>query len=174
MFYMCVYLVAVVAANLSVAAFGVISVYVNAFLFIGLTLTVRDRLHEHWEGRNLALRMGGLILIGAIISAALNWNAARVATASLVAFACAESVDALVFHHLRSRRWFIKANGSNFWGALIDSIVFPTIAFGAVLPSVMAGQFAAKLLGGLVWATAIGLLHQRRSVAVPAESTRAF
>ena len=40
------YLAAIVAANLSVAAFGLAVSIANAFIFIALDLTSRDRLHE--------------------------------------------------------------------------------------------------------------------------------
>lgn len=46
MLYVIMYLVAIVLANLTVAAFGPRMVIVNAFLFIGLDLTARDRLHD--------------------------------------------------------------------------------------------------------------------------------
>jgi uncharacterized PurR-regulated membrane protein YhhQ (DUF165 family) len=36
-------------------------------------------------------------------------------------------------------------------GALIDSIVFPTIAFGSLMPLIVLAQFAAKVLGGSMW-----------------------
>ena len=39
------YLVAIIAANLLVAKFGPAISIVNAFLFIGLDLTARDKLH---------------------------------------------------------------------------------------------------------------------------------
>jgi hypothetical protein len=35
--------------------------------------------------------------------------------------------------------------------AAVDSIVFPTIAFGGFLPLITLGQFAAKVAGGAVW-----------------------
>jgi hypothetical protein len=56
------YLAAIVAANLSVAYFGPASTIVNAFLFIGLDLTARDRLHDAWHGRGLAWKMTLLII----------------------------------------------------------------------------------------------------------------
>jgi uncharacterized PurR-regulated membrane protein YhhQ (DUF165 family) len=53
----------------------------------------------------------------------------------------------------------VKVNGSNLISAAVDSIVFPTLAFGAVLPWIMLGQFAAKVAGGAVWAL---ILRQRK------------
>jgi hypothetical protein len=64
MIYVAIYLAAIVVANLSVAALGPQAVIVNAFLLIGLDLTLRDKLHDRWNNDQLALRMGALILAG--------------------------------------------------------------------------------------------------------------
>jgi queuosine precursor transporter len=160
--YVVVYLAAIIAANLSVATFGPTSVYVNAFLFIGLTLTTRDRLHEHWQGRHLTLKMGTIILTGGLASWLLNQDAGTIAIASVSAFIVAESVDTLVYHRLRHQPWVAKANGSNLFGALADSIVFPTIAFGSLMPVVVAGQFTAKVVGGFCWVLLIGWIVRSR------------
>jgi hypothetical protein len=55
------YLAAIVAANLSVAAFGPGVTIVNAFALIGLDLSTRDALHDRWRGRWLLARMALLI-----------------------------------------------------------------------------------------------------------------
>jgi queuosine precursor transporter len=150
-----VYLTAVVAANLLTATFGPGVSILNAFLFIGLDLTTRDALHERWKG-HLLTHMGALIAAGSFISWALNRNAGKVALASLVAFGAAALVDAAIYHLLRKRRWMEKANGSNVPAAAVDSLVFPTIAFGGFLPGIVLAQFVAKVLGGFVWSFAIG------------------
>ena len=149
--YVFMYLVAIVLANLSVAQFGVASVIVNAFLFIGLDLTARDKLHDTWHGKNLWLKMFILIGAGSLLSWLLNKNAGQIALASMVAFGCAGLVDALVYQKLIRKTWMIRVNGSNLFSAMVDSIVFPTIAFGALMPLIILGQFAAKVVGGYVW-----------------------
>lgn len=151
MIYVILYLSAIVLANLTVAAFGPGMTIVNAFLFIGLDLTSRDRLHEAWHGNRLVLKMTALIATGSLLSWLLNRNAGQIAVASFVAFAAAATVDAVVFHLLRGRSRFVRINGSNVPSAAVDSIVFPTLAFGGFLPLVVMGQFLAKTLGGLVW-----------------------
>lgn len=149
--YASAYLAAIIAANLSVAHFGAAAVYINAFLFIGLDLTARDKLHEVWRGDSLMPKMAALIAAGSILSWLLNKDAGQIALASFLAFAAAASVDALVFHRLRERSFLVRVNGSNIPAALVDSIVFPAVAFGGFMPLVMLGQFAAKLAGGFVW-----------------------
>jgi uncharacterized PurR-regulated membrane protein YhhQ (DUF165 family) len=58
-------------------------------------------------------------------------------------------------------------NGSNVLSAAVDSVLFPTIAFGALLPVIVLGQFAAKVLGGAVWSWILGKgRKQQQEVAV--------
>lgn len=145
------YLVAIVAANLTVAWWGPSVTIANAFLFIGLDLTVRDRLHDAWRGDSLTWKMGALIASGGLLSYLLNRDAGSIALASSAAFAAAAAVDTVVYHLLRRRSFLIRANGSNMPSAAADSIIFPTLAFGGFLPLVTLGQFAAKVAGGFVW-----------------------
>lgn len=155
------YLVAIVAANLSIAAFGVQMAIVNAFVFIALDLTTRDRLHELWQGRNLWRNMALLIGSGSLLSALLNVNATPIAIASFVAFAGAGIADTLVYQALGERSRLVKMNGSNLVSAAVDSLIFPILAFGfPPLWGVVTGQFAAKVLGGIIWSWVL----TRRSV----------
>lgn len=146
-----IYLAAIVAANLAVTAFGPGASIMIAFFLIGLDLSLRDKLHDAWEGVTLPLKMGALIAVGGAISYILNANAGMIAVASTVAFAGAASVDAIVYTILRKQKRLVRMNGSNLFGAGVDSILFPTIAFGGLLPAIVLGQFAAKALGGLIW-----------------------
>lgn len=157
--YVIIYLLAIVAANLLVAAFGPGMSIVNSFLFIGLDITTRDKLHESWYGRGLVWKMGALIASGSIISFGLNRGTGMIALASFVSFALAALSDTLVYHLLYRYGYLVKVNGSNVVSSLVDSIVFPTIAFGGFLPLVSLGQFLAKTLGGFVWSI---ILNRRR------------
>lgn len=157
-----VYLAAIVAANLIVAALGPAAVVWVAFLFIGLDLTVRDALHERWAEHALAPRMGALVVGGSALSWAANPAAGQVALASAVAWGCAAAADAVTYQLLRRHPWWVRVNGSNVAGAAVDSLVFPTMAFGALLPLVVLGQFAAKVAGGALWAGVLGAWRSRR------------
>lgn len=151
-----VYLAAIVAANLLVATFGPAVSIVNAFVLIALDLTSRDRLHEAWAGRGLAWRMAALIAAGSALSYALNRSAGPIALASLAAFAVSATVDALAYHLLRGRSWAMRVNGSNVLSAAADSLVFPALAFGwPLLWPIVIGQFAAKTIGGALWAAVL-------------------
>lgn len=156
------YLSAIVLANLTVAWFGPGVSIVNAFLFIGLDLTARDRLHDRWGGRGLVWKMGLLIAAGGAISYLLNRDAGRIALASTIAFTAAALVDGIVYFLLRRKTYLVRVNGSNIPAAAVDSIVFPTIAFGGFLPWITVGQFAAKVAGGFVWSL---ILRRRRDPA---------
>lgn len=164
--YVTLYLAAIVLANLTVAALGPSMTIVNAFLFIGLDLTARDRLHDAWHGRGLLPKMAALIAAGSLLSWLLNRNAGKIALASFVAFAAAATVDALVYHLLgRYPRW-MRVNGSNVLSAAVDSLVFPTLAFGAFLWPIVLGQFLAKVLGGFVWSLVLFRGTARQAVKV--------
>lgn len=161
MIYVVVYLVAVVLANLSASFFGAYASILNAFLFIGLDLTARDKLHEAWQGDKLWLKMFGLITLGSGISYLLNRNAGMIAVASLAAFSVAGIVDAIAYQFLYKKSWMVKVNGSNVFSALTDSLVFPTIAFGGFLPLIVLGQFAAKVSGGFIWSWIIAKVSKK-------------
>lgn len=157
MIYITAYLAAVILANLSVAHFGPASTPYNAFLLIGLNLAVRDRLHDLW-GRHVARNMLLLIAAGGLISYAMNAGAGRIALASLAAFALSEALDATIYHVNKQRPYLIRSNTSNVFGAAVDSVVFPVLAFGGFPWVIILGQFVAKVAGGFIWSL---VLHKR-------------
>ncbi len=161
MLYIGMYLLAAVLANLSSAFFGPIASIFNAFVFIGLDLTARDKLHDAWQGRYLWVKMFLLIAVGSGISYMLNRNAGIIAVASLAAFGVAGVVDAIVYQFLHDKKWMVKVNGSNIFSALADSMIFPTIAFGGIMPLIMLGQFAAKVSGGFIWSWIISKVSKK-------------
>lgn len=165
MIYVILYLGAVVAANLIVAALGAESAIVVAFLFIGLDLTARDHLHDAWHGEGLLWKMALLIAAGSLLSWILNRNAGSVAIASFAAFASAATVDAIVYHFLRGYPRWLRINGSNAPSAAVDSVVFPVLAFGGFPWAIILGQFLAKTLGGFLWSLLFRRLDRRPAMA---------
>jgi len=145
-----VYATAMTLANLSVAAFGPWVSPINAFVLIGLDLALRDWLHV----RLRAWQMGALIACTGLLTYALNPAAGMIAVASACAFSAAALVDWATFARLRGS-WLFRANGSNVAGAAVDSLIFPTLAFGALMPHIVAMQFVAKVAGGAIWAAVI-------------------
>lgn len=159
-----VYLAAIVAANLSVAALGPPIVIINAFLLIGLDLTVRDRLHDAWQGRHLVAKMAVLVMAGGAITYAINRDAGPIALASTVAFTVAAILDGAAYAVLHRWPRLARINGSNLIGAAADSLLFPTLAFGSLLPAVVIGQFVAKVAGGFLWSLILAVPVRRRAV----------
>lgn len=154
--YVAAYLIAIVAANWAVSQFGPNISVITAFFGIGFVIFARDRLHDQWAGQDLKRNMVLLIAAGSLLS--VPFNAGRIALASFMAFAISETVDTLVYHKLlRQPRW-LRINGSNLPSSLVDSIVFPLLAFGwPPLVGIMALQFGAKVLGGFVWSLIFGV-----------------
>jgi hypothetical protein len=151
MIYAGIYIAALVAANLLVAWLGVWFSLINAFVLIGLDLSLRDKLHDLWEGDKLPMKMGGLIATASIVSYAINPATGMIAFASLAAFILSMVADAFAYQYLKGKNWLIRANGSNIAGSAVDSVVFPTIAFGGLMLEIVALQFIAKVGGGFIW-----------------------
>jgi hypothetical protein len=142
-----VYILAMVAANLLVWWLGKWSSPFIAFFLIGLDLTLRDVMHD----RLTRWQMLAVVLAGGAITWAVNPAAAHIAIASATAFTLSAAADWLAYTYLRDRPWLVRSNGSNVVGAAVDSVIFPTLAFGSFLPHIVALQFAAKVGGGAVW-----------------------
>jgi len=151
MIYAFIFVASLVAANLLIAAFGVWFSPIGAFLLIGLDLSLRDKLHDLWEGDKLPIKMGGLIATASIVSYAINPATGMIAFASLAAFSLSMVTDAFVYQYLKAKSWLVRVNGSNVAGSAVDSVVFPTIAFGTLMPEIVALQFVAKIGGGFIW-----------------------
>lgn len=151
------YLLAVVAANLLIVAFGPAVVIANSFVLVAFDLACRDALHDAWSGPSLFGKMGMLIASGSVLSYVLNRDAGPVAAASFLAFATAGASDALIYHLLRDRARLLRMNGSNVVSGLVDSVVFLSLLAllgglpWSAVPVLVAGQWAAKAVGGALW-----------------------
>lgn len=142
-----VYAATIVAANLLVAQFGPVITPVLAFVCIGLDLALRDWLQvklTRWH-------MAALIVGTGVLTFLLNPAAERIALASAASFIAAALADWLAFNTLAGS-WLRRSVGSNVAGAAVDSLLFPTLAFGALMPGIVAAQFVAKTAGGAMWA----------------------
>lgn len=151
-----IYAAAMTLANLSIAHFGPWVSPINAFVLIGLDLALRDWLHVRLK----AWQMLALIVAAGALTYMLNPAAGKIAVSGSVAFTAAALVDWATFARLRGT-WLFRANGSNVAGAAVDSLIFPTLAFGALMPHIVAMQFVAKVAGGAIWALALARTAQR-------------
>lgn len=154
------YVGAMLAANMFVAKFGPMISPVLAFFLIGFDLSMRDWLHV----RLRAWQMIGLICLAGSLTYILNPAAGMIAVASAVAFTSAALVDWATFARLRGS-WLYRANGSNVAGAAVDSLIFPTLAFGALMPHIVLLQFVAKVAGGAIWAALLARTVRREAEA---------
>ena len=68
-----------------------------------------------------------------------------------MAFSASTLADWWLFSSLNGT-WFRKCLGGLTLGSAIDSFLFPTLAFGEFLAEIVALQFLAKFLGGIMWA----------------------
>ena len=155
-----VYAAAMTLANLSISTWGPWVSPINAFVLIGLDLALRDWLHVRLK----AWQMGAVIASTGLLTYALNPAAGMIAAASACAFSAAALVDWATFAWLRGS-WLFRANGSNVAGAAVDSLIFPTLALGALMPHIVALQFVAKVAGGAIWAALLARTVQRKAEA---------
>jgi uncharacterized PurR-regulated membrane protein YhhQ (DUF165 family) len=156
------YITSITAANLLVAEYGPRVTIINAFALIGLDLVLRDYLHDQWRSPS---RMAALIAAAGVISYAANPATGRIALASCAAFTVAALVDWAVYAAARRQPWLVRSNVSNVAGSAVDSLLFPTLAFGVVLWPIVLGQFVAKIVGGLVWSVVLTPTRAPRAVA---------
>jgi len=145
-FLIVIYASAIIAANLLVATFGPGVTPINAFFLIGLDLSLRNYL----SFKLTKTQMFGMILGTGLISYLVNPASGMIAIASCIAFTFAALADWITFQ-TTAGSWFKRNFAGNSVGALIDSIIFPTIAFGGLMPAIVLAQFAAKVAGGTAW-----------------------
>jgi len=149
------FLAAIVTANMAVAVYGQAALVVTAWVVIPFDMLTRDLLHERWRDDRLVLRMGGLVLLGGVITIALNWTSWRIAAGSCTAFALAMTVNSVVFERLIERTSrFGRMTASNAAAAIVDSVAFPLIALGTLDLILSAAQASSKIIGGIVWSAA--------------------
>jgi uncharacterized PurR-regulated membrane protein YhhQ (DUF165 family) len=141
-----IYAAAIILANLSVATFGPAVTPINAFVLIGLDLALRNWLSL----RMTRASMASMILGTGMVSYLINPASGMIAVASGVAFTVASLADWWTFNTV-SGAWLKRNFAGNSVGALVDSVLFPTIAFGALMPVIVVAQFVAKVSGGAVW-----------------------
>lgn len=145
-FLIMIYAAAIIAANFLVAQFGPVITPINSFFLIGLDLALRNYLSfkmSKWQ-------MAAMIFGTGCLSYLANPATGQIAIASGVAFTLAAIADWMTFNTVTGQ-WMKRNFAGNSVGALVDSIVFPTIAFGSLMPVIVAYQFVAKVVGGAMW-----------------------
>jgi uncharacterized PurR-regulated membrane protein YhhQ (DUF165 family) len=163
------YLLTVVAANWAIHHYGAVPVgfgYVApaGVYFVAAALILRDLLQ--WSlGRRAGeapTRSQLLVMVAAItLAAGLSYFVADpfVATASAVAFALSELVDFALFTRI-APHWSRAVLAGGLAGAVVDSIVFLSIAFGSL--EFLPGQILGKSYG--IAAAFVVIAARRRAV----------
>jgi queuosine precursor transporter len=146
-----IYLIAFVLANLIVLYFGSIGLIFTALFLIPFDFVMRCIFHETWKGIELILKLGLIVIAASLITFVINRNAINIAIASSVGFILAQIFAGIFYQFFIKKSFFIKVNGSDAIGILIDSLAFQLIAFGIINYNILVGQFLLKLIGGFFW-----------------------
>ena len=120
----------IAAANWALERWGIVGIGFGLMApagvyFAGATFGVRDALHDI-GGR---LPVMAAILLGGGVSL---WTAPSFAAASTAAFLISETADFAVYDPMRRSSWPAAVIVSNIVGAIVDSLLFLTLAFGWV------------------------------------------
>lgn len=133
----------VVAANAAVQHYGIVAVGFGlsapaGVYFVSLALVLRD--YVQWSlGRWVML---AALAVGALLSYVVA--SPQLATASAAAFAFSELVDFALFTWI-APRWAPAVLVGGLAGAVVDSAIFLSIAFGSL--AFMPGQVVGKAYG---------------------------
>jgi uncharacterized PurR-regulated membrane protein YhhQ (DUF165 family) len=156
------YIAAVVAANLLVKHYGPQAAPAIAFVAVAAVLIFRDRFADLVGSRTTSqILQAALIGVGAIATYLLNSDAALIAKASVIAFVASELTEQVLYLLMRNRPWMERAPWAAVPAALVDSVLFITIAFGFSF-WIIAAQFGCKVGGAYLWANVIDRLGHRR------------
>lgn len=170
------FIATILAANYVTTHYGMVPVWFGltataGTYFAGLAFILRDAVQDT-AGRRAVV---ALIIAGAGLSYLLcapfipgyaegpaPWW--RIATASAAAFLLSEAADFAIYTPLRKRGYIRAAAASNIAGALLDTVVFLTIA-GIPLQQAFTGQVVGKILvtGAVVIGVAL-VRYTRRPV----------
>ena len=136
------YLLAFVFANFIVLWFGAKGLIFTALFLVPFDFVIRCLFHETWKGMELFLKLGALVI---------NRDSLNIALGSACGFISAQIAAGIFYQLTIKRNYFIKVNGSDAVGILIDSIIFQIVAFEIIIPSITLSQFLLKIVGGFFW-----------------------
>lgn len=152
MIYVVLYILAVVAANLTAGI--VINLFIAQFalgtIFFGAIFTLRDLIHNKL-GRKYAYIAIALAFLCTLILSFMGSVPFGILIASLVALIISESTDTEIYHKLKNKSWIFRVLASNSVSIPLDTIIFVFIAFYGVWPlaliiSVIIGDIVVKFI----------------------------
>lgn len=153
------YLMMAVCANGLVGYFGPVVLPLTALAMIPFELTVRDVLHERWNGS--VSRMSLLVVAGSVVS----WMVAPIAVcvASASGFFLSGLSDWIVYLLMQGKSRQIKMIVSNSVSAIVDSMAFQLIAFGVISLNVLMWQCGLKITGGVICVVVLSWALSRKN-----------
>lgn len=103
--------------------------------FAFLVTEVMNRVYGPAAARRVVL--AGFIagVACSVVAAGMDKTTMRIAVGSGAAFLVAQLVDIVVFNSLRNRRWWVAPLTSSSVGSILDTAIFFTVAFSAMLPA---------------------------------------
>lgn len=145
------YLLAFIFANFIVLWFGANGLIFTALFLIPFDFVMRCMFHEQWKGKELIIKLGALVIISSSLTYIINSDSKNIAMGSALGFIAAQIFAGIFYQLTIKKRTFIKVNGSDAVGILIDSIVFQLVAFSSINSYITISQLTLKLIGGLFW-----------------------
>lgn len=103
--------------------------------FAFLVTDITNRVHGPRAARQVVLAGFAVGLACSLIAAGLDKTTVRIAIASGAAFLVAQLLDVAVFDRLRRHRWWRAPLVSSIIGSAVDTVLFFSIAFAAILPA---------------------------------------
>lgn len=100
-----------------------------------LVTDVMNRVYGATAARRVVIAGFGVGVACSLIAAGLDKTTLRIALGSGTAFLAAQLLDVAVFDRLRDRRWWVAPLASTVVGSAVDTALFFSIAFAAVLPA---------------------------------------
>lgn len=146
-----IYLLAFVLANYLVIWFGQYGLIFTALFLIPFDFVMRCVFHETYKGLKLFLYLSSLVVSASVITYLINQDNFSIALASCLGFAAAQLFASIFYQITIKKSYFIKVNGSDLVGIVIDSIIFQLIAFGSINTIISVSQILMKFIGGLFW-----------------------
>lgn len=150
MISMVLYVLCVVLANVLAARWIIpigFGLMVPAGVFmIAPIFTLRDYIHKKYGYKTSVVLIFAASIISYLLSIVMGSTLLSMITiASVISFLISELIDTFIYHKLDKDAWLSKVMKSNLVSALIDSVLFISIAFGFILPLIL-GQYIVKVV----------------------------
>jgi uncharacterized PurR-regulated membrane protein YhhQ (DUF165 family) len=146
-----IYLMAFILANYMVIWYGPTGLIFTALFLVPFDFVMRCVFHETMKGVKLFLFMAFLVTMASVVTYYINQESYNIAMGSVAGFSCAQLLAGIFYQIFIKKSYFIKVNGSDFVGIIVDSIVFQLVAFSTIDTTITISQIVMKVLGGLFW-----------------------